>query len=113
MARRKKRSRSRQKPPALWPKLLGLIVACLLVGGVLAWMNDFNAPAMPSLPAGDVVTSMPGHARDLSDADGDPVERMTRAELEREVRRLRDQLAEREAEVADLSIRLKLAESAH
>ena len=102
-------ARRRKPEGSIWPKLLGLIIICVLIGGTLGYYGGYFqsrritrllAPAKKS-PQRTFAQAAP--VKDLS--------RLSRSELEREVRRLNDEIQSRDRHIGDLMIRLKIATS--
>ncbi|HOE96723.1 MAG TPA: hypothetical protein PLS90_10955 [Candidatus Sumerlaeota bacterium] len=100
MARRK----AARANPSGWGRTLGLIVACLALGAGAALFSRGGMEAARQWL----------REQTLARADGPPpVEidpEMSRAALERENQRLREQLEAKDRELAELTIQLKLME---
>jgi hypothetical protein len=96
-------ARSRRKRPSIWPQLLLMGFMCLVAGAGLAlfWPAGNGARAEAGMAVG------PGPSAPREDAQ--PVEGLARAALEGEVRRLERVVAEKDAQITELTIQLKLA----
>jgi hypothetical protein len=92
--------RSRNKP-RLWPKVLMIALVCLVAGAAYAWVRGGEMAHGPDLPRASFMT---GPAGDAVPATG----QMPRADLEREVARLREELRKKDQQIFDLTIQLKL-----
>ena len=86
---------------SFWPKALALLLLCLLAGGIFAWLQA-GRPAQPA--AGHVSAERATNERAATDRPAG----MNRGQLEREVRRLQEQLLAKDRKIAEMEIQIKL-----
>lgn len=94
------RRRTKKKP--VWPKVLGFVIACLIGGGVIG---------MVKMKGGVDLKAMTPWGKSYDPAVSEGLSDFSRAQLEREVVRLRAKLAETERENADLLVQMKLLDA--
>jgi hypothetical protein len=104
----------RHEKRSIWPKLLGLIILCLLAGAVFSWFQGAGSHSAQRLPRrGPEPTAaqreQPVPAAAQSPARPEKTPGKSREEqLEREVKRLNDVIQAKNREISDMKIRLKL-----
>jgi len=98
---------SRRGPRRFWPTLLVFTSVALLAGWVIGGvLGGRTLPRIPLLYRTPPAPSAPSGAAGA--AAGDDLGAMSRAKLERETRRLREDLAEKNRQLDDLKIQVKL-----
>lgn len=89
--------------------LLALVVICVCAGGVAAWVTRYNvtrhAAGEPGL---DLATVNVGNARGGFTTNARELGTLSREQLVSEVARLNSELADRNRQIDDLKIQLKL-----
>src|SRR5690242_136843 len=88
-----------------------LVLVCSLIGGAILYRyGDRLRGLADGARSGSLMRlgKAGGKAKGAAEAEADELARMKRTQLEREVRRLREELAAKESENAEMKIQLKL-----
>ena len=106
-------ARIQRKEPSLWPKMLMLILLCIVVGGAAGyWVGGdpgfFKPTRLWTLLAGGSAAPREESAP-KAETVSDKYCAMSRLALEQETRRLARALEAKDREIGDLTIKLKLA----
>ena len=102
-------ARSRKKP-SIWPQFLIVGIICLAAGAALAMFNPAGLrPGAAEDPSREKVTLTGPGPSAPRDPIAPAVEGLSRAALEEEVRRLEQIVTQKDAQITELTIQLKLA----
>lgn len=111
----------RKSKPSIWPKILVLLIVCLIVGAGTAFVTgtERGRELTSDVRIGGVKLHNEGAGVGKSAAETgmrearqtrEEVDGLSRDQLERQVIELRETVANKDREIADLTIQLKLLE---
>ena len=94
--------RRRDERPSVWPKIFLFVFICILAGALAAWFGQGRVPGRIGLPAS---TSKPTPAASATPA---AAEEPGREQMQREIDRLNETIKQKDRQIDDLTIQLKI-----